>query len=177
MHSSPHVLYRLYDYAGELLYIGITGDWERRRAEHAADKEWWRRVQQVALAEFPSRAEAMNAERIAIRTEHPTYNISSAMLDRSPRIDWHCDACDELIEKDKGAAYQASAVGRIWHVTHDRAACRVVPRREQQNRIPISRMHTVDRFLFATWLVIDLDLASRSNWNSIIARAQAFARY
>jgi predicted GIY-YIG superfamily endonuclease len=184
--DSPHTLYRLYDIAGRLLYVGITSDWDRRRSQHAADKAWWPRVSQIALAELPSRAHALNAERIAIRTEHPAYNQVGAggrpgsIVDRSPKITWYCDTCGEVIERGKGGAYAPGKYGDYvnWSVTHWRYACRTATRDQYRHRwMDVADIATVDRFLFATWLAIDLGLANQSNWTSLISRAQAYADY
>lgn len=183
--DSPHTLYRLYDITGRLLYVGITSDWNRRRSQHAADKEWWTRVSQIALAELPSRKDALNAERIAIRTERPAYNQVGAggrpgsIVDHSPRITWYCDTCGEVIERGKGGAYSTGKHGDYvnWSVTHWSAACRTATRDQHRHCMDIADIATVDRFLFANYLALDLGLAHHSNWTSLISRAQAYASY
>lgn len=69
-------LYRLYDADGGLLYIGIAGNPGRRFEQHAGDKPWWGQVARTELAHYPTRAEALDAERAA---------IASAWRSRSPR--------------------------------------------------------------------------------------------
>lgn len=73
--ANDHALYRFYDRAGELLYVGITRDPGARWSRHAADKPWWHQVQRIAIEPMPDRAIALAAERDAIKAENPRYNI------------------------------------------------------------------------------------------------------
>lgn len=76
MSSIDHALYRFYGHAGQLLYIGITRDPSSRWAQHSSDKQWWHEVQRIAIQAFPDRASARKAERAAIKSEKPHYNIT-----------------------------------------------------------------------------------------------------
>ena len=67
-------LYRLYDRAGELLYVGITSDPERRFAQHADDKHWWWRVARKRIEWFDKRSNALAAEEMCIKIKDPAYN-------------------------------------------------------------------------------------------------------
>lgn len=69
-------LYRLYDADGQLLYVGIAVDTERRFAEHAKTKPWWPQVARTDLDHHRYRTDAQDAERAAIRTECPLHNIA-----------------------------------------------------------------------------------------------------
>lgn len=72
-------LYRAYNAAGDLLYIGQTGrDAIERWAEHMAAQPW---AHEVAMwvrdpVEYPSEAAVLLAERDAIHAEAPRYNIA-----------------------------------------------------------------------------------------------------
>lgn len=68
-------LYRLFDADGELLYVGVARDYERRREHHAKHKSWWGDVADERLEFYPSRSEALAAERKAIRAEVPKHNV------------------------------------------------------------------------------------------------------
>lgn len=68
-------LYRFYDQAEQLLYVGITNSPSRRFAEHQDGKEWWPTIASVKLEHFPSRQQALDAERAAIVNEKPLRNI------------------------------------------------------------------------------------------------------
>lgn len=68
-------LYRLYDVAGVLLYVGISGDPAFRQTQHAADKPWWHEVAETTVEWFNNREVALGREGAAIRRERPKYNI------------------------------------------------------------------------------------------------------
>ena len=72
-------LYRIWDAAGALLYIGITGNPVERWRKHAQKKSWWRRVDLITCELFPMEYLALDAERAAIRAERPEFNIRSAV--------------------------------------------------------------------------------------------------
>lgn len=71
-------LYRHYDATGQLLYVGISNDYARRTDEHAASKPWWSEVAETRVEHFPSRKDALAAERRAIASEAPLYNVQHA---------------------------------------------------------------------------------------------------
>lgn len=70
-------LYRAYNDAGELLYVGKSNNAVRRWREHMEAQPWahevttWRRDPRV----WESEAACLAAERQAIRFERPRYNI------------------------------------------------------------------------------------------------------
>ncbi|MFC5802775.1 GIY-YIG nuclease family protein [Streptomyces formicae] len=68
-------LYRFYDDAGELLYVGISGDPELRQAQHSKDKSWWPEVMDASIEWFNNRDVALDREASAIRREKPKYNV------------------------------------------------------------------------------------------------------
>lgn len=76
MARSPHVLYRFYDSAGRLLYVGITLNLPGRMQAHRSDQPWWYEVSDVRVEPYPSRRSVLAAESLAIRTERPLYNIA-----------------------------------------------------------------------------------------------------
>jgi predicted GIY-YIG superfamily endonuclease len=78
--SERTAIYRMYDAAGVLLYIGISNDFGRRWAQHAESKPWWPEVNRQAVEWRSSRAEALAAEAGAIKTEQPKYNIQHVNL-------------------------------------------------------------------------------------------------
>lgn len=76
LENAHHVLYGWYNSEGDLLYVGISNDGQRRAGEHLADKEWSREpgVTMHVMAEFYSRSEALAAEEAAIKDLKPRYN-------------------------------------------------------------------------------------------------------
>ncbi len=70
-------LYRLYDDADVLLYVGIAFDPEARWKEHVR-KPWWRDVARKAAEWHDPRLLALDAEAIAVEAERPLYNVLGA---------------------------------------------------------------------------------------------------
>jgi predicted GIY-YIG superfamily endonuclease len=68
-------LYRLFDASGALLYVGISGRWATRLAQHATRQGWWDEVAKVTREPFESREDALAAEAAAMEQEHPRYNV------------------------------------------------------------------------------------------------------
>jgi predicted GIY-YIG superfamily endonuclease len=68
-------LYRMYSASDRLLYVGITDRGHVREREHARSKPWWAEVHHVHYERFVSRAALESAERLAIRSERPVYNV------------------------------------------------------------------------------------------------------
>jgi predicted GIY-YIG superfamily endonuclease len=83
--TSPHVLYRFWDAAGHLLYVGITADPLGRWKTHSKDKDWWSEVVNITVENFPNRSSVIDAERTAIITEKPLYNKVHNKGDKQPR--------------------------------------------------------------------------------------------
>lgn len=75
--DEPTALYRLYDAAGHLLYVGITDNPRERWTLHANDKPWWHEVVRKEVTWFGTRVEAGITELRAIDTEGPRYDRSN----------------------------------------------------------------------------------------------------
>lgn len=69
-----YAVYRCFSDAGELLYVGETGELGKRLAAHA-QKAWFLQVRGITLEWHIDELDALNAERRAIHVEHPRYNI------------------------------------------------------------------------------------------------------
>jgi predicted GIY-YIG superfamily endonuclease len=93
--NRSHVLYRMYDSARQLLYVGITFDPRTRWKAHGEDKAWWTDVSSIDVQHFTSRTAADRAERRAIRSDRPLYNVAhsarpttgSPLKNRNVRMD------------------------------------------------------------------------------------------
>lgn len=68
-------LYRMYDNNGALLYIGISKSAFSRFERHSAEKPWINNVTSWNREPYPTREAALEAERAAIKEEHPLHNI------------------------------------------------------------------------------------------------------
>lgn len=77
--SRRFTLYRWYDAAGTLLYVGQSVSvWERVTA-HRRDSPFYAEAATMTLEDRPTSAALDEAERIAIQTEHPLYNVTYAV--------------------------------------------------------------------------------------------------
>ena len=72
-------LYRFYDDHENLLYIGISNDPWRRWREHVLAKPWYPQVKHQSVTWYDTEHRARNAERCAIRSEGPRFNIAGAV--------------------------------------------------------------------------------------------------
>lgn len=77
-------LYRHYDEKGTLLYVGISLNTIKRLAAHRTASAWFDEISRIEIERFPTRMEAMMAERAAIRNENPVYNIAHRELAENP---------------------------------------------------------------------------------------------
>jgi len=68
-------LYRFYADDDTLLYVGIAFTPKQRWINHASTKTWWPLVARREVVWYPNRPEAQDAEREAIASERPRYNI------------------------------------------------------------------------------------------------------
>jgi hypothetical protein len=69
-------LYRHYDHAGDLLYVGISLSPMRRHEKHFAWANWRHLILRILIEPFASREEALQAEKCAIREEFPKFNAT-----------------------------------------------------------------------------------------------------
>lgn len=69
-------LYRHFDKEGQLLYVGISfRAVERLMKGHKNNAHWFDQVARIEIERFPSRSEALQAEKAAISKDQPKYNI------------------------------------------------------------------------------------------------------
>lgn len=67
-------LYRQFDANNVLLYVGASIAPTSRFAQHRSGASWYQRVARIEIQWFSNYMEAIAAERVAIRTEHPLFN-------------------------------------------------------------------------------------------------------
>ena len=79
-----HVLYRMYDVSRRLLYVGITANFDSRMDSHRGLKPWWQDVATIEVQHFTSRTAVERAERNAIQTERPAFNVTHAPRELRP---------------------------------------------------------------------------------------------
>lgn len=67
-------LYRFFDGSGQLLYVGLSYRIEKRLAAHHVMKPW-DQIARIEISQFPTRGDAAAAEREAIMSEAPAWNV------------------------------------------------------------------------------------------------------
>jgi predicted GIY-YIG superfamily endonuclease len=72
--SPETALYRWWDAADLLLYIGISDELSNRVNGHAKESSWMEFAARSTITRYPSRAEAAAAEVAAIKSERPLFN-------------------------------------------------------------------------------------------------------
>ena len=73
--SGEQALYRFFAADGALLYVGRTVDPAARWRSHRRTQPWWHEVTSITLQRYGDLASIVAAERGAIRTECPAYNV------------------------------------------------------------------------------------------------------
>ncbi|GAC1664474.1 MAG: hypothetical protein PVS3B2_00150 [Candidatus Dormibacteraceae bacterium] len=83
-------LYRHFDAARQLLYVGISLSAVARLAQHRRTAHWFELLARVDIEWFPTREIALRAEIQAITHEHPKFNVHHAgamPAEPEPRIE------------------------------------------------------------------------------------------
>lgn len=129
--EQPTSLYRLFDEAGRLLYVGIAFDPEQRLKSHASTAPWWPLVVRRKIVQYPDRGSAECAETRAIKAESPLYNRAQSETPANLTLDF-ADFTDVPVGQLRirmADVVQAAAVrGRITYITsHGRRVAAVVP--------------------------------------------------
>ena len=73
--KEDYVLYRFFDKDEMLLYVGITMNPVGRFKNHRWSKPWWTAISRISMEHFASVDEVKTAERNAIKSEHPIWNV------------------------------------------------------------------------------------------------------
>jgi predicted transcriptional regulator len=79
-------LYRHYDAAGNLLYVGISKSTLTRLGQHQSNAHWYNAIAKVEIEKFQSRQEALDAERSAIIRENPAHNTLHSVENKKSNI-------------------------------------------------------------------------------------------
>lgn len=70
----PTALYRWFDVADALLYVGISDGLSTRTGSHIKASSWMDFAARSTIERYPDRDEAKVAEKAAIKAEHPLFN-------------------------------------------------------------------------------------------------------
>jgi predicted GIY-YIG superfamily endonuclease len=107
-------VYRLYDTAEKLLYIGASHNPKQRWRDHRKEKPWRERMASMTIQWYPDRATAESAEREAIAREDPEYNVRD-----TPRFAEVCRSAgaarrESIRRAIRAADSEANARRRRW---------------------------------------------------------------
>lgn len=127
--ATPHVLYRMYDAAGQLLYAGISANWPGRFNFHRHQKSWWTEITTIHLEHFSDETGALQAEREVIKTETPKYNVA------------HLPLGTDALDRRSAAAYLGV---KIQSLHGFRQTYRDFPEPEYVGRIPVWKPADLD---------------------------------
>jgi hypothetical protein len=83
VHQGRTAVYRLFNAADTLIYIGIGKDPRKRWREHAKTKDWWPEVTTREIEWCETREEAEGIESGTIATKRPRYNNHPGMPGRT----------------------------------------------------------------------------------------------
>lgn len=72
--GGPWAVYELFNDAGDLLYVGMSGNVARRLAQHESGKEWWIDVATVRIRRYVSKKDAAAKEKIRVLCGEPRHN-------------------------------------------------------------------------------------------------------
>lgn len=72
--SAPFAVYRLFDAAGGLLYVGQTGNLRRRIFTHRRQQPWADDIATIEAAWFDTREAALTEEKALIAGLRPAHN-------------------------------------------------------------------------------------------------------
>lgn len=110
-------LYRHFNSNGELLYVGRSLNAVARQVSHKNKAEWWDEVSRIEIERFPNEVDVRAAERSAVETENPKFNVhwgKRAPRKRSePMPEPRTPEALEIAEWLKGAGVHASRLGSL----------------------------------------------------------------
>lgn len=131
----PAAVYRLYDEAGVLLYVGSSFDPEERCKGHR-EKPWWQTVANRTEEWHPTRERAFAVELEAIVREAPAHNIygtgrtTEAMRERQAK------------NRARGAVQREAVY--LHRAVHDEAVAEGASYREAWNRADVAEIDFLD---------------------------------
>lgn len=79
-------LYRHFDAADTLLYVGISLSAITRLRQHGEASSWFSEIASVHIENFLTREEALAAERTAIKAERPKFNIKHNKPEKPEKV-------------------------------------------------------------------------------------------
>ena len=79
-------LYRAYGAESNLLYVGISYKPKLRMTQHQRDSKWWPDHDRYTAQRFDSRTLAEAAERKAVKSENPKFNVMHRLKTKVKKV-------------------------------------------------------------------------------------------
>lgn len=170
--SGASQLYRQFDSADVLLYIGVSHDVESRNKGHAADSSWWGDVARVTIENYATRREALAAERAAIKLEAPIHNVARGKPNRKSE---HGSRQFRSQQRKLDAGWERM---EVWLSPEDVESLRAAQRAAGASAQEVLRRGVRgDRDAIAVWMVErDYEVGHGDAVEDMLARLEAEAR-
>jgi hypothetical protein len=93
-------LYRHFDFEGALLYVGVSINAINRLSQHKVAAHWFDDISKVEIENYPTREEALKAEREAIIEEKPLHNLKIPKVKPKPLAEKQEERRSEIIRRE-----------------------------------------------------------------------------
>lgn len=110
-HQGSHQLYRLYDENDRLLYVGISHSARFRLMQHVR-KVWWKDVSRKEVEKHPNRKAALQAEKTAVHTERPIWNVQGRPGLTSEEHEYRLSRLSAAVAREKASLDDTIAAAR-----------------------------------------------------------------
>lgn len=149
--NSPHQLYRHFGENGELLYIGISLSVTTRLGQHRLTSPWFEKISRIEVEHFSNRIDALNAEKKAIKSESPKFNIHHNTPDKVPT------PAPELISIER-MSLTANLVDKPWYNLSEAAVILGMGSAEVKKLFEsgeLSGFKTPGKYKFSGWQILE----------------------
>ena len=99
-HEKNHYVYRIFDKTGRLIYVGCSYNPEVRINTHRTQMWWGDQIHRIKLTVHPNKRAGHHAEKLAIHSEHPRWNVSGRWAHRAS---WTSEDFADYIKAAAGA--------------------------------------------------------------------------
>lgn len=105
------------------MYVGIAVNPNNRFSSHRSMSAWFQQIRKITIEPFKTRAEAIKAERRAIKLEKPLHNLAHVEKKKA-KYDYPtiiCDLCDtDEVKKFYGIYWKNSVDKDVMEFIKDR---------------------------------------------------------
>lgn len=155
--DAKHHLYRCFDAAGALLYVGMSFSAFERLSKHKVSSPWFGAVAAVKIETFESRADVRKAEVEAIVKENPRHNKRRKQEQKIElRAAEHVAADDDDVVQilDVDLIYSSDEIGALLRTGAGKALNKLIASGELRS-ISLPNKAGRERPMFTGWDVIE----------------------